>query len=76
MLINSADLMGESSEPDGFRGFGRVHLEAGMPLDGRDNMALFVADAFETELDEYTIDEYHFDMLPARTWSCGRRLPG
>ena len=64
MLINSADLMGESSEPDGFRGFGRVHLEAGMPLNGLDNMALFVADAFETELDEFTTDEYHFDMIP------------
>ena len=64
MLINSADLMGESSEPDGFRGFGRVHLEAGMPLDGRDDMALFVADAFETELGEYTTDEYHFEMVP------------
>ena len=64
MLINSADLMGGSSEPDGFRGFGRVHLEAGMPLNGLDNMALFVADAFETELDEFTTDEYHFDMIP------------
>ena len=64
MLINSADLMGESSEPDGFRGFGRVHLAAGMPLDGLGNMAIFVADAFEIELDEYTTDEYHFDMLP------------
>ena len=62
-MINSADLMGESSEPDGVRGFGRVHLEAGMPLDGLDNMALFVADAFETELAEYTIDEYHFEMV-------------
>ena len=63
MLINSADLMGGSSEPDGFLGFGRVHLEAAMPLGGMDNMALFVADAFETELDEYTTDEYHFEMV-------------
>ena len=34
-----------------------------MPLGGMDNMALFVADAFETELDEYTTDEYHFEMV-------------
>lgn len=62
MFVNSADLMGESSEPDGVRGFGRVHLEAGMPLGGQDNQALFVADASVTTLDEYTIDEYHFEM--------------
>ena len=66
MLINSADLMGKSSEPDGFRGFGRVHLKAGMPLDGLDNTALFVSDAFETELDEYTVDEYHFEMVSGK----------
>ena len=66
MLINSADLMGESSEPDGFRGFGRVHLEAGMPLDGRDDMALFVADALKTELAENTTDEYHFEMVSGK----------
>ena len=62
MLINSADLMGGSSEPDGVRGFGRIHLEAGMPLGGLDNRALFVADASETELGEFTIAEYHFEM--------------
>lgn len=62
MLVNSADLMGESSEPDGFRGFGRVHLEAGMPLGGLDSLALFVADAAQAEMDENTIVEYHFEM--------------
>lgn len=64
MMINSANLMGGSSEPDGFRGFGRVHLEAGMPLGGQGDLALFVADAFETELEEYTADEYRFEILP------------
>ena len=55
--------MGESSEPDALRGFGRVPLEAGMPLSGLGNMVLFVADAFDTELDEYTTDEYHFHIV-------------
>ncbi|CAM9402432.1 unnamed protein product [Ectocarpus sp. 8 AP-2014] len=42
LMINSANLMGESSEPDGSRGFGRIHLEAGMPLGGEGSLALFV----------------------------------
>lgn len=50
MLINSANLMGESSEPDGDRGFGRVHLEAGLPLDGLGHMGLFVADSSWTSI--------------------------
>ena len=65
MLINSADLIG-SPEPNGNRGFGRVHLKAGMPFDGRDDMALFVADALKTELAENTTDEYHFEMVSGK----------
>lgn len=64
MLVNSADLMGGSSEPDGFRGFGRVHLEGGLPLGAEGDMALFVVDAFETEIEERTIHEYDFELLP------------
>lgn len=64
MLINSADLMGGNSEPDGFRGFGRVHLEAGMPLDGLGDMSLFVVDAAEVEMQDYTINEYEFELNP------------
>ncbi|CAM9895106.1 unnamed protein product [Pylaiella littoralis] len=45
MLINSADLMGGSSEPDQFRGFGRVLLEAGMPMGGIGALGLLVADS-------------------------------
>lgn len=45
MLLNSADLMGGSSMPDNSRGFGRVHLEAGMPLDGSDSLVLFITES-------------------------------
>lgn len=64
MLVNSADLMGGSSEPDGLRGFGRVHLQGGLPLGAEGDLALFVADAFETEIGERTIHEYEFVLLP------------
>lgn len=56
--------MGGSSEPDGYRGFGRVHLEAGLPLRAEGDLGLFVADAFEVDIEEYTIHEYQFDILP------------
>ena len=45
MLINSANLMGGSREPDNSRGFGRVHLEAGMPMSGEGDLSLLVADS-------------------------------
>lgn len=64
MLVNSADLMGGSSEPDGFRGFGRVHLDGGMPLGAEGDLSLFVVDAFDTEIEQNTIHEYHFELLP------------
>lgn len=54
--------MGESSEPDGSRGFGRVHLEKGMPLAGDGSLALFVADAANTAIPELTQVEYNFDV--------------
>lgn len=54
--------MGGSSEPDGFRGFGRVHLEQGIPLDGEGDMSLFVADAANTSISELTQHEYLFDV--------------
>lgn len=47
MLINSANLMGQGPEPLPYRGFGRVHLEAGMPLNGEGAMALYVQDSSE-----------------------------
>lgn len=62
MLINSANTMGGSSEPNGERGFGRVHLEAGMPLDGAGNLALFVTDSADTEMAEFTEDVYTFEV--------------
>lgn len=62
MLINTANLMGGSSEPDSFRGFGRVHLETGLPLDGSGDTALFVSDASDRSLGENTIDEYFFAL--------------
>ena len=51
MIINSANLMGGSTEPDGFRGFGRVHLEAGMPLDGDAALGLLVVDSATATID-------------------------
>lgn len=54
--------MGGSSEPDGFRGFGRVHLEQGMPLGGSGSLALFVADAASTSIPELTKHEYRFEV--------------
>lgn len=54
MLINSANLMGGGSEPSSYRGFGRIHLEAGMPVNGEGAMALFVEDQAEVGTDDYT----------------------
>lgn len=62
LLINSANLMGGSSEPDGFRGFGRVHLEQGMPLGGEGSLVLFVADAASTSIPEISEHEYRFEV--------------
>lgn len=45
MLINSANLMGQGADPLPYRGFGRIHLEAGMPLNGEGDMALFVQES-------------------------------
>jgi len=53
MLINSANLLGGSSEPSSYRGFGRIHLEAGMPYNGEGPMALFVEDRAEIGTDRH-----------------------
>ena len=45
--------MGGSSEPDGFRGFGRVHLEAGLPLDDAGALGLLVVDSATATIDSY-----------------------
>ncbi|CAN0071887.1 unnamed protein product, partial [Ectocarpus sp. 4 AP-2014] len=45
MIINSAHLMGGNCEPNGLRGFGRVHLEAGMPIDGVGETGLLAVEA-------------------------------
>ncbi|CAM9132446.1 unnamed protein product, partial [Laminaria digitata] len=62
LLINSANLMGGSSEPDGHRGFGRIHLEMGMPLEGDGDLALFVADSANTSIPELTQHEFSFEV--------------
>jgi len=62
MLVNSADLMGGSSEPDGYRGFGRVHLQGVLPVDGEGDMGLFVVDALKTSIADCTVDEYSFEV--------------
>lgn len=51
-----------SSEPDGYRGFGRVHLEVGMPLDGAGDMALFVADAQDTFIADGSTEDHLFHV--------------
>lgn len=62
LLINSANLMGGSSYPDSSRGFGRIHMDAGMPLDGQGDLVLFVADAAKTNISEHSRQEYLFDV--------------
>ncbi|CAM9104825.1 unnamed protein product [Hapterophycus canaliculatus] len=54
--------MGGASEPDGYRGFGRIHLEQGMPLDGEGDLALFVADSATTSISESSLHNYLFDV--------------
>lgn len=63
MLVNSANLMGGSSEPDSHRGFGRVHLEAGLPLPGVGDIGLFVVDAFNASIEGGATDAYTFETI-------------
>lgn len=63
MLINSANLMGESAQPDGARGFGRVHLEKGLPIDGVGDVGLFVADSGSTAISPNSEDTYQFNLV-------------
>lgn len=44
MLIHGANAMGGNTDPDGDRGFGRIHLESAMPFEGEDLWALYVED--------------------------------
>lgn len=60
LLINSANLMGGSSNPNSTRGFGRIHMDAGMPLGGQGDLVLFVADAAKTNITELSRQEYLF----------------
>lgn len=52
--------MGGSTEPDGYRGFGRIQLDAGLPVNGEGRLALFVADAAVTSIASLTRHEYAF----------------
>ena len=54
--------MGGSAEPDGFRGFGRIHLEMGMPLGGEGSLSLFVADSSYAFLPELSSQDFFFDV--------------
>ena len=63
LLINSANLMGGGTEPNGLRGFGRIHLGAGMPLAGDEGLSCFVADSSYTSISELTRVEYKFDVV-------------
>lgn len=53
MIINSANPMGGSNEPDNMRGFGRVHLEAGMPLDVAAPLGILVVDSAESSIEPF-----------------------
>lgn len=64
MLINSANVMGGGNEPDTERGFGRIHLEAGMPLNGAGDMALFVADSSDHEVYSNGKLKFNFNVDP------------
>lgn len=65
MLINSANVMGGGNEPNTERGFGRIHLEAGMPLGGAGDMALFVADSSAHEVYPNGKTKFFFNVDPA-----------
>lgn len=65
MLINNANLMGGDSEPDGDRGFGRLHLAAGVPVNGEGDVGLFVTDSSWTNISSNSTDDYKF------TWDSG-----
>lgn len=52
--------MGDGSEPDGDRGFGRVHLETGVPLNGESDIGLFVADSNWTAITSDSTVSYYF----------------
>lgn len=62
MLINSANLMGGSSEPDYSRGFGRVHLSAGMPMRGKGSTSLLVADSSKTSIDAFGVNHVNIKV--------------
>ncbi|CAM9533797.1 unnamed protein product [Scytosiphon promiscuus] len=61
MLINSANLMNEGGEPTAYRGFGRIHLEAGMPLGGSGDMALYVQDSASIGTGQYKTIFFNVD---------------
>lgn len=54
--------MGGGTEPDNLRGFGRVHLEAGLPLNGQGNLALLVADSLTTSIAEFEQISYDVEV--------------
>ncbi|CAM9317023.1 unnamed protein product [Discosporangium mesarthrocarpum] len=65
VLINSANLMGGSSEPDNLRGFGRVQLDSGLMLDGEGGSAVYVTDSQWTSIYSSREDLYELDVEDA-----------
>lgn len=61
-MINSANLMGGGTQPDSYRGFGRIHLEAGMPLHGEGELALFVDDSTTATISQFSNVSYNFEV--------------
>ncbi|CAN0087187.1 unnamed protein product [Laminaria digitata] len=54
--------MGGRAEPDGYRGFGRIHLAMGMPLGGEETLALFVGDSANYKLSDGETHEFAFEV--------------
>ena len=54
--------MGDGAEPDGYRGFGRIHLAMGMPLGGEGSLALFVADSANYRITDGDVHDFAFDV--------------
>ena len=54
--------MGGGAEPDGYRGFGRIHLAMGMPLGGEGSLALFVADAANYRITDGDVHDFAFQV--------------
>lgn len=63
-MINSANLMGGSTTPDRYHGFGRVHLEEGLRFGG-EGYPIFVVDSSTAYLESFDSQSWSWDADPS-----------